>query len=85
MAENQNAVPLVQHNYSSLSKFIYVLEKDTKNLICFNRQDNRVTKATLQYKVNNMSVALPHNYQCVQVGDEPKLYLIGGGDYQTTP
>ena len=30
-------------------------------------------------------MALPHNYQCVQVGDEPKLYLIGGGDYQTTP
>lgn len=33
VTENQNAVPVVQHNYSSLSRYIYVLEKDTKALI----------------------------------------------------
>ena len=33
VVSNQNAVPVVQHNYSSLSKHIYIVEKDTKNVL----------------------------------------------------
>ena len=62
-----------------------MLEKDTKNLLQYNRVTGRVTKSKLEYRVNKLEVALPHNYQCVQVGDAPKLYLIGGGDYQNKP
>ena len=31
--QNQNAVPVVAHHYSRLSRFIFVLEKDSKILI----------------------------------------------------
>lgn len=81
VAENQNAVPLVQHNYSSLAQNIYVVEKDSKNVLCYDRTQNRVTRMKMNYRVNNLEVGLPHNYQCVQVGGAPLLYLIGGGDY----
>lgn len=76
---------MVQHNYSSLANHIYVVEKDTKNVLQYDRTANRVIRMKLNYRVNNLEVGLPHNYQCVQVGDEPRLYLIGGGDYQQTP
>ena len=85
LTENQNAVPAVSHNYSRLSRYIYILEKDTKNLLQYDRQSNRVNRMKFNYRVNNLEVALPHNFQCCQVGDGPRLYLIGGGDYQQTP
>ena len=85
VAQNQNAVPVVSHQFSTLARNIYILEKDSKNLLQYDRQTNRVARLKLNYRVNGMEVALPHNYQCVQVGDGPKLYLIGGGDYQQAP
>ena len=36
LTENQNA-PAVHHNYSRLSRYIYILEKDTKNLLQYDR------------------------------------------------
>ena len=36
MTENQSA-PAVHHNYSRLSRYIYILEKDTKNLLQYDR------------------------------------------------
>lgn len=65
VAENQNAVPMVQHNYSSLSNYIYIVEKDTKNVLQYDRTHNRVQRMKLNYRVNNLEVGLPHNYQCV--------------------
>jgi len=62
MQENQNSVPQVQTNCSSLSRLIYVLEKDTKNLLQYDRQTNRVVRARLNYRVNGLDIALPHNY-----------------------
>ena len=78
---NQYKNPVVQANFATLSKFIYIIEKDTKNVLQYDRYTNRVGRMKLNYRVNNLEVALPHNYQVVQCGDEPKLYLIGGGDY----
>ena len=69
VVSNQNVVPVVQHNYSRLSQFIYVLEKDTKNLLQYDISTNRVSRAKLNYRVNNIEFTLPHNYQCVQVGE----------------
>jgi len=74
-------VPVVQAQYSTLSRYIYVLEKDSKILIQYDRTTNRFNRTKLNYRVGGLEVALPHNYQCVQVGEEPQLYLIGGGDY----
>ena len=82
VAQNNNARPQVVNQFSTLSRHIYILEKDSKNLLQYDRQSNRVARLKLNYRVNNLDVALPHNYQCVQVGEEPRLYLIGGGDYQ---
>ena len=65
VAQNQNAVPMVHHSYSRLSNFIYVLEKDTKTVLQYDRRTNRVSRQKLNYRVNNIEVALPHNYQCV--------------------
>ena len=36
VSQNQNA-PAVHHNYSRLSRYIYILEKDTKNLLQYDR------------------------------------------------
>ena len=30
-------------------------------------------------------MSLPHNFQVVQVGPNPDVYMIGGGDYNLTP
>lgn len=78
-------MPVVQHLASRLARYIYVLEKDTKNLLQYDRQSNRVVRQRLNYRVNNMDVQLPHNYQCIQVGEGPHVFLIGGGDYNQTP
>lgn len=56
---------MVQHNYSSLSNYIYIVEKDTKNVLQYDRTHNRVHRMKLNYRVNNLEVGLPHNYQCV--------------------
>ena len=65
VAQNQNAVPVIHHAFSNLSRYIYVLEKDTKTVLQYDRQTNRVGRQKLNYRVNNIEVALPHNYQCV--------------------
>ena len=33
VAQNHNAVPVVAHQFSTLSRHIYILEKDSKNLL----------------------------------------------------
>ena len=53
----------------------------------FNRNDGQVTKAQIDYRQSegNFQVSLPHNFQVAQVGKDPKVYMIGGGDYNLTP
>ena len=58
-------MPQVQHNYSRLSRYIFVLEKDSKMLLGYDRQTNRFSRTKLNYRVNGLEIALPHNYQCV--------------------
>lgn len=35
---------MVTHNYSSLANYIYVVEKDTKNVLQYDRATNRVVR-----------------------------------------
>ena len=87
VAANQVAVPKIPHLYSTMSQVIFVFDKDSKQVLMFNRTDGQVTKAQIDYRQSegNFQVSLPHNFQVAQVGKDPKVYMIGGGDYNLTP
>ena len=72
---------------STLSDNIYVIEKDTKVCASFNRK----TGAMVKGRLNLLNLrgqpenTLPHNFQLVQVGSQPLVFLVGGGDFAPDP
>ena len=80
---NVPAAQQIPHLYSSMSNTIYVFDKDSKQVLMYNRTNGQVLKAQIDYRQTegNFQVSLPHNFQVVQVGKQPHVYMIGGGDY----
>ena len=40
----------IPHLYSTMSKFIHVFDKDSKQVLMYNRMDNKVTKCQIDYR-----------------------------------
>ena len=54
----------IPHLYSTMSKSIHVFDKDSKQVLMFNRNDGKVTKCQIDYRQTegNFQVSLPHNF-----------------------
>ena len=47
---NVPAAQQIPHLYSSMSNIIYVFDKDSKQVLMYNRSNSQVTKAQIDYR-----------------------------------
>mmetsp|Transcript_1064 Transcript_1064/g.1972 ORF Transcript_1064/g.1972 Transcript_1064/m.1972 type:complete len:126 (+) Transcript_1064:500-877(+) len=66
-----------------IPQLIYVFLKDSKTISLFEPSSPHIKT---NKKLTNMKGNFPHNFQMIQVGvQDPRVYLIGGGEYKTLP
>lgn len=60
---------------------LFIFQKDSRTISIFN-----IPQKTLQHKIVDFRGNFPHNFQMIQIGNlNPRVYMIGGGDYKSLP
>ena len=76
---------------TTIGNEVYVLDNDAFRVYVFNMLTKVSTSYELSYTATDgvyskyrkgTGNVLPHNFQIVQVGQNAKVFMIGGGDFQ---
>jgi len=60
---------------------LFIFQKDSRTISIYNVPTNTVSHKTVEFEKN-----FPHNFQMCQIGlVNPRVFLIGGGDYKSLP
>ena len=59
---------------------VFIFQKDSKMVSIINLPQKNVNHKYVDFKSN-----FPHNFQMIQIGNQPRVFMIGGGDFKSMP